>query len=228
MKSFIFLFLMLVFSSFIFSQETSDEFNSRLDVVGDLNGGNTGLWVRASSDVKIKGNYYLFDNWVNLAKIISGDGKKFNIKNINYDTKEQRFVTKISADSIFIFNVNTIKQINVNNTTFKLYEADKSFGYYELIAYGKGKEVLKKSVKTIKKGVKDPFTNSYKQDELVLKTQYFFNSKDGLKEIELKKKHFLKLFGDDASIIKKIISKNNLSTKKDEDLAKIFQIYKEL
>ena len=96
----------------------------------------------------------------------------------------------------------------------------------ELIAFGKGKEVLKKSFKIIKKGIKDPFTNTNKSDEYVLKTKYFLNSESGLRAWKLRKKDFLKFFGEDSNKIKEIIATHKLSLKKDSDLIKIFEYYK--
>lgn len=209
-----------------YAQDVPEDINTRLDVVGDLNTFGTGLWIKSKRKAKVKGDIYLFRNWDNLASVITGQGKKYKFKRINYDTKQDRFVIKTSPDSLFVFSAQSIKQVKLNNKIFKRYFKDDLYSYLELIAFGKGKEVLKKSFKIIKKGIKDPFTNTNKSDEYVLKTKYFLNSESGLRAWKLRKKDFLKFFGEDSNKIKEIIATHKLSLKKDSDLIKIFEYYK--
>ena len=227
MKKIFFILFSLVFI-FTNAQDDSQNTNTRITTVGDLTGMGTGLWVRSNSSGNVKGSPYLFDTWTNVANIFSGDGKSYTVRNMNYDTKIDRFVTKISVDSVYVFNTRSLKQVKANNQFFKLYKKGNQYSYLELIAFGKGKEILKQSVKKIKKGAKDPFTNSYKQDKYVLKVNYFINSEAGMQELELKKKPFLALFGKDASQIKKYIKKHRLSIKEDLDIAEIFKYYNQI
>ena len=39
------------------------------------------------------------------------------LSNLNYDTSQDRFVTKTSPDSVFVFGKQSIKQVKVNNKT---------------------------------------------------------------------------------------------------------------
>tara|TARA_B100000795_G_C22689100_1_gene394893 strand:- start:101 stop:826 length:726 start_codon:yes stop_codon:yes gene_type:complete len=210
-----------------FSAYAQDEdVDTRKDVVGELTIYNSGLWVKPVRTPKVKGDIYLFNNWKNLATIISGKGKKYMLSNLNYDTNQDRFVTKISPDSVFVFNPQSIKQVKVNNKLFKRYLKNDSYDYFELVAFGEGKEILKKHFKIVKKGVKDPFTNTYKSGRYILKTKYFFNSEEGIREFKLRKKSFLNCFGEDSKQVKRIITKYKLSLKKDLDIVKIFKFYK--
>ena len=223
-----FLICFMLIPTLICAQGSSTELNARLDVTGDLTVGNAGLWLKPSKRPDIKGDIYLFKGWNNIASIITGQGEKYKLKNINFDTNQKMFATKAAVDSVFVFSRESIKQVMVNNKMFKRYSKDFVYDYYEVIAFGKGKEVLKQSVKEIKKGAKDPFTNSLKSDEYVLKSKYFFNSISGIKEIKLKKKSFSNLFGDDSEIIKEIISKQKIYLKKDSDIIKLFKFYNKI
>jgi hypothetical protein len=220
------LFLHVVSFTFSFSQQSSQEIDSRTNVVGDLNAYASGLWVKPPSENNVKGSPYLFKNWSNIATIYSSQGNMFQVRNINYDTKKDRFVAKFSIDSVYVFDSYFLNKIRIYNRIFILTNNKDETSYYELIAGAKGKQILKKSYKKIKKGARDPFTNLLTQSQYILIEKYYLNSKEGLKEIKLKKKSFLKLFKQDSHVAKKIISQNNLSIKKDSDLVKFFEIYK--
>jgi hypothetical protein len=200
--------------------------DSRRDVVGDITPNGSGLWIKPVRKSKEKGDVYLFNNWKNMATIVSGKGKKYMLYNINFDTKQDRFVTKISPDSVFVFSIQSLKHVKVNNKIFKRYLKNNRYDYYEQVAFGKGKEVLKRQFKVIKKGIKDPFTNTYKKDRYVLNTKYFFNSEDGVREFKLRKKSFLNCFGEDSNEVKRIIKTHKIILKEDSDLVKIFKFYK--
>jgi hypothetical protein len=220
--------LVILFFGYANAQDDTEHTNTRINTVGDLRVMGSGLWVRSAPSATVKGSPYLFENWTNISTIYSGEGKMFTVRNLNYDTKIDRFVTKVSVDSVYVFNTRSLKQAKVNNQFFKLYNKNNVYSYFELIAFGKGKEILKQSKKKIKKGAKDPFTNSYKQDRYVLNVKYFVNSEEGMQELQLKKKSFLALFGKHASQIKKFMKKQKLSFKKDLDIAEIFKYYNQI
>ena len=227
MKKFI-LIVVTLFSFVSFSQDEFEESNIRLEVAGDLNRRGTGLWMKPIFKSKTKGDVYLFNNWNGVGAIITEQGSKFKLKSINYDTEQDRFVTKISPDSVFVFSAKSVVQVSLNTKNYKRYFNYGIFKYYEVIAFAKGLELLKKSTKTLKKGAKDPFTNSYKADKYFLMSKYFFNSKLGMKELKLRKRAFLSFFGEDARKIKHIMFKHKLSHKKEEDLVKIFDFYNKI
>jgi len=222
----VFLISFLAIFSICIGQEKTDVVDIRNNTTGDIGPYGSGLWIKSSTIKKVKGSPYLFDNWNNLATIYSSEGRMFRVKNINYDTNTDRFVAKFSIDSVYVFDSHFLNKIRIHNRVFKLMNNKDETSYYELIAGAKGKQILKKSYKIIKKGARDPFTNSISPSHYILIENYYFNSKDRLNELKLKKKSFLKFFKQDSNIAKKIISQNNLSIKKDSDLVKFFEIYK--
>ncbi len=223
-----FLILFSLVYSISFCQDVDKESNIRLSSVGDIAGYGSGLWMKSNNSNKIKGSVYLFDKWSNLASVTTDKGEHYSINNINFDTTKDKFVSKVSLDSVFVFNSQNIKQIIIRNKSFKRYNVNGLYTFYEQIGYGKGKEILKKNFKVIKSGERNPFDNSTKPDKYVLKTKYFINSKEGIKELKLKKNPFLSVFENQSSKIKKFIKKNKLSIKKDIDIAEIFKYYNQL
>ncbi len=221
MKKIVSILLILSFS-FAYSQ-----FENGVST-GNLNLNGATLSVKSTLNKEILGSPYLFDNWNTLATIQSSNGTSYSIKNLNFDTRIDRFVSEVAVDSVFVFTPIAVKQVKINNKTFKNLFIHDTYAYYEVIAFGKGKELLRKSYKILEEGVKDPFTHAKKPDKYMLKTIYFINSVDGLQEVKLKKKHFLKIFGINSKLIKKFISQNKLSLKKDLDLKKIFDYYKKI
>ena len=228
MKKVLFILVLASFST-CFTQQKKNIVDTRINTIGDPNTYGPGLWIKSSTIKNVKGSPYLFDNWINFATIYSSEGKMFRVRNINYDTKTDRFVAKVSLDSVYEFDSQYLKKIRLNNKVFTFIQSANINSYFELIVNAKGKQILKKSRKIIKEGKRDPFTNATSADYYVLKEKYFFRSnEESIKELKLKKKSFLKLFGDESYLVKKIISKNNLSLKKDADLVKIFNLYERL
>jgi hypothetical protein len=211
--------------SIVNAQETNEVADTRNTTVGNIEVGSGGMWTRTIVDNNILGTPYLFSNWETLATIHTGDGKQYSITNLNYDTKINRFVSKVSLDSVFVFEASDLKEAILNNRRFKRYYFNDVYEYYQIIASSKGKEILKKNFKAIKRGKKDPLTAKVSKDKYYLKTKYFLNSKNGVREFKMKKKTFLKIFGNQSPKVKKYIKRNKLSIKNDIDIAKIFKYY---
>jgi hypothetical protein len=218
-------------TSFCYSQDTN--INARSSITSFSNAGEfssygSGMWVSGAKDPGVDGTPYLFKNWQTLATIHTGNGKQYAITNLNYDTKLNRFVSKISVDSVFVFEPSDLKEAVLYNRKFRRYYVNNIYQYYQIIAFANGKEVLKQNFKDLKKGIEDPLTQQKSKSKYILKTKYFLNSEKGMETLKLKKKPFYKIFGDKASIIKKYVKTNNLSFRRDTDISKIFKYYDEL
>ena len=220
----------ILMTSFLFSQERNDSFSQGVNsfVNADVRPNGSGILVSGEVDPGIEGSPYLFKNWNTFAIIHISNGKKFTINNLNYDTKIDRFVSKVSLDSVYVFDASNLKEVTLNNKKFKRFDRNDRYEYFQLVALSKGKDILKKSIKLIKKGSIDPLTNKKNKDKYVNSSKYFLNSKNGIEEFKLKKKSFLKIFGNNSLKIKKFIKKEKLSIKNDEDIAKIFKYYNQL
>ena len=75
----------------------------------------------------IDGSIYLFKKWKGSPAVIeSKDKKTFVLDNINFNLKTNRFVTKISQDSIFVINMDKIDNINILGKVFKKIDSEIS------------------------------------------------------------------------------------------------------
>jgi len=52
----------------------------------------------------VQGSTFLFKDWNNSARLFCTDQRIFDVENINFDLKNDKFASMISKDSIFIFD----------------------------------------------------------------------------------------------------------------------------
>ncbi len=232
MKKFI-QFIILISALSGFSQSnflTGADINNSSASITSYNSG-TYLKIGGSKTIsKVKGTPYLFDDWNNISVVTTLDDQKFKIVNLNYDTKSDLFVAKISQDSVFMFKPNYLKEVTINNRRFKKYLNQETalFNYYEVIAANDDTEILKRNQKVLRIGITNRLTMEKESDYFILKEDYYLNKNGNLTELSIKKKNILKLFGNKSQTVKKYISDNKLSIKEDIDLRKIFNYYESL
>jgi hypothetical protein len=225
----IFYFLMVLSAISISAQSTQSNLSNLEDHKGSFGTNYEGFWARSTTLAKkVKGSPYLLEDWNTKAVIFSTSGDMFKIDNLNYDTTKERFVVKMTKDSVFVFDSSTIQKVILNRKMYKPYINNGEKFFYQNVASAKGVAFLKKSFKLIKKAGKvDLFTDT--GEKYVLKTNFYIHKDDEIQKIKPKNKYFLKFFNrNDASKIKEYISNNKLSIKNDSDLKKIFHFYEQL
>ena len=197
----------------------------------DLGTGYVGTYLNKEFNnslmTKVGGTPYLFEDWKTFAIITTQEDNKYKIRNLNYDSKFDLFVAKISLDSIFTFNPNFLKSVVINNRLFKKYLNQKSglFNYYEVISEGENIELLKRNIKVIRQGIINHLTMEKETDYYILRIKYYVNDHGKINELPLKKRDVIQTFGEQSQKVKKFLSENKLSVKKENDLIKIFEYY---
>lgn len=189
---------------------------------------NSGLWVIENNVTEnFEGSIYLFEEWNTIGFITTNNNETASIKGLNYDTKNDVFVTKFGKDSIFMFDDLNLKEIIINNKKFKRYNNidGNPKHYFEIIAYSKDIEILKRYEKKIKLGKKDPLTQVSTPNKLIDSNKYYFKHADTVNEIKLNKKSFVLLFGENSNEISDFISKNKISLKEDSSFQIILNFY---
>ncbi len=220
MKFVTFLFVALVSSSFYAQNDARTGFE-------DLTSNYTsGSWIRNYDATTTEGSVYLFEDWKTVGIITNVDGKNLSIKGLNYDTKNDVILAKISNDSVYMFNNAVIKEVIINKRKFKRYQnIDNQATYMEVLAMNNDIEILKKNGKKIKKGTKDPLTQVTAANRYLDDYKIFFKKGDVVNEIKLKKKSFAKLFGKHSKEISDYMSKMKISAKDETKLQMILNYY---
>tara|TARA_R110002073_G_scaffold336208_1_gene530872 strand:- start:15582 stop:16280 length:699 start_codon:yes stop_codon:yes gene_type:complete len=204
--------------------------NSPTDM--DIRGRYASKMSNAKAVDKVRGTPYMFENWNNNSEILTEDKKTYQIADLNYNVSSDMFAVKISTDSVFIFRPDYLKEVTINNRTFKkkLDVVSGLFNYYEVIATSEKGEILKRSRKTIRTGITNRLTMQREPDYYVLKEDYYYLNFDdeSIQELPLKKKNVLKVLGSKSVQIKEYVSEHKLSVKDEEDLQQIFKFYDSL
>ncbi|WP_431164454.1 hypothetical protein [Tenacibaculum halocynthiae] len=171
----------------------------------------------------VKGSFYLFNTWKNNSTITSKTGKKYQINNMNYDLDEKAFLSKISRDSVYIYQ--NIESINVENRFF----ININEQFYEKITDGKI-SLLKKYSGKLKKPIINKMTNQQvKPAEYVKIVNYYsYIQNKKLEKIKLKKSNISKLITQKKDQVKAYIKKNKLTYKEEGDIVKIINYYNSL
>ena len=169
----------------------------------------------------IDGSIYLFDTWKNYPVIVnSKDKKTFTLNNVNFNLRTNRLVTKISEDSIFVLNMKSIKDVNINGKVFKKIDTEIGSRVFEVIYESDKVSLLNfHSVKLVEGSV-NPML-SRKTDKLVHKEEYYISNEQGITELKLKKKYILDAIANndaEKSSLLKYFTKNKLSFKKINDI----------
>ena len=186
----------------------------------------SGSWVRNFEDTTIEGSVYLFEDWDTKGIIINADGKNLSISGLNYDTKNDAILAKISNDSVYMFNNANIKEVIINKKRLKRYRDNRNqTSYMQVLAMNNNIEILKKNEKKIKKGLKDPLTQVKERDRYLNVYRMYFKKGNTIKEFKLKNKTFSKLFGIHAKEISDYMSKMKISVKDETKLQMVLNYY---
>ncbi len=182
---------------------------------------STGAWISNPLDDGIEGSIYLYDNWKSYAIVTIQEEKKLIITDLNYDTKNNNFVVKVSNDSVYVFNNDNLKEVRLNNKKFKEYTLKGKKRFLEVVAFNKNFEILKSYSKVVRKGKLNPLTQVKETDRYVLKETIYSKKGNSIKEIKLNKKVFSNLFGKDSKKVRDFITDNNINLKEEKKIQTI-------
>lgn len=229
-RRFIYTFILVVYSLFSYSQVPNISLNhygtSTTSEYLDLKDGRTA----SKSDI-VSANYdlYYYPTYNNNATILSSNGVKYILSNINYNIYAGNFDVEISKDSVYVLEGQNIKTLTINGDVFKKYFNINSHKYniYQVI-YENNEFSLLREDKVISSNIRDALSQSELKIKLTRVISYFKkNTKDEnhLEKVKLNKKLILSLVGDKNESVMNYVKTNNLSFKQEKDLKKIFQYY---
>ncbi|CAL2086663.1 conserved protein of unknown function [Tenacibaculum sp. 190524A02b] len=198
-------------------------FNPQM-IGGSLQNTNVRTYNKMDVFKGVKGSFYLYDHWNNTSTIISHSDKRYIIKNLNFDLDEEKFLSKISNDSVYIYQ--NLKKVIIGKKSF----IDINDKFYEEVCHGKI-NLLKNYSGKLKKAVINKMTNQQVKPAEYIKVTKLYIYKDdiqSLKKIKLKKSSINNLFSDKKELILSYIQKNKLSYGKESDFLKMIDYFNSL
>ena len=171
------------------------------------------------SKVPTEGSAFLFDNWKQAGVIVVGD-KRYVTNNINLNVSQDKFMTRLEEDSIFVFDFRGVDKILVSNRAFKSYYHAKEGRnrVFEVIYEGGEKSYLKAYRLEYVEGSVNPQLNR-SRNKIKLKTDYFLMKDGVIESFKLKKSDILEQIdpGQRAALLA-YVKQQSLSFKRESDL----------
>jgi len=174
---------------------------------------------------EVKGSIHLLEKWDNRAVMITLDGSKYRVDNININLKNQSFESKFKKDSLFTYGFNTLDRFIINNKVYKNYFYDEDNRIYEIIHESDEYSILKGYNLELVEGSANPMLNR-KTDKYIKKLYYYVKTDNKISLFKMKKKKVLKLISKDQTTrdaVEAYAKKNNYSFRKDHDVSKIIE-----
>ena len=173
----------------------------------------------------IDGSVMFFDNEKKGRLYVSG--KVYSVDKINYNIKTNQFQSRLKNDSIFIYHLEGLKRVVVNNTNFAIMynQVQGKEKIYEVIKSGTKITLVKDHTIKHRKASPNPMVNR-KNDKFIKKWKYYtVDNQDRIMPFKAKKKFLLGMIKDKGKKqkLEDYLSENKLSLKKEKDLKKIFQ-----
>ena len=232
MKITVLLFLMVNIIGYSQSTSTSVSENNALTLHRITGSGGSGGVSRSYGQAMrfvnppkaIDGSIYLFKKWKGSPAVIeSKDKKTFVLDNINFNLKTNRFVTKISQDSIFVINMDKIDNINILGKVFKKIDSEIGTRIFEVVFESDKISILNfHSVKLVEGSV-NPMLGR-KNDKLIHKQAFYIHNEANTVQFKLNKKSILDILSSNETekkAIKNYYSRNKFSYKSIDDLKKV-------
>ena len=154
------------------------------------------------------------------------NGKTYVIDNINYNIKTNQFQSRMENDSIFIFRMEGLKRVVINNVDFSVMynPVENKEKIYEVVEPGVKISLVKDHIIKYKEASPNPMVNR-RNSKFVKKWKYYtVDNQNRILPFKAKKKFLLGMIqnADKKEQVKNYISENKLNVKKEKDLKKVF------
>lgn len=170
---------------------------------------------------KVEGSEYLFDKWSNNGVVCMNNNENYLLRSINLNLRLNSFASRISKDSIFSFNMDSIKKIIIHKKIYKRYLSKGKGKICQVVFESHDFTLLKKTHVQFIKASPNPMINR-PIDKILKREVYFIYNGNNLEKIKLNKKKILKLINPkNVRAIKKYIKSNNFSYSIEKDVVKI-------
>ena len=228
MKIIIFALSLLLITISSFSQN-NDTFKAALNTNNrDLQGGGAFLPGVVLNNY-IKGETHLFPNWNGQFTVITKNGDRRQLFNLNYNLKTKTLESFISKDSVFQYDLDQFDYVITSNKKYKVLNESLLKGLVLEIFDGQKVKLYNEIHIEVEKGVVNPMTQTMiSEDKFVQVFTYYLFLNGTQVKIKLSKSDILKQLIDKKDELKEFASKNDLSFSKEDDVNKILKHYDSL
>jgi len=201
---------------------------------GAMNNVNNVVYGLPAPPGEVKGDVYLDEQW-NIGNVMLETGVVLERYNLRYDLKSQMLEIQTSM-AVKLLDCKMLKTVVwkdavatrffVNASGYKL-DGVPLVGILEVLSDGK-KPLMRRSTVHVKRPDYVPALDVGSRDATIYKKTDLFWTVDGnLTEVK-GKKAILAALSDKSAEVEAYIDKNKLGTKKDEEIARIFDFYNSL
>lgn len=208
------------------------------DAIIRFTGGGTAVVQDFKSEQEcnlIKGSFYYNDDWNNGNLILIND-KTINGYPLKYDLSHNNIQIK-TPDDIKIISIGAVKEVTwlTKNGTIEILKncslfknSKEKIGFYSIVYNGNISLFKKTDLKILSSNYNGTVVAGDKCDKYVKENKYYIYTNDKIYSVKKNKRKILKFFNNKAEKVEEFASENNLSFKKEYDLAKIFNYYNSL
>lgn len=219
MKTIIYSLLLLALFPFCLNAQ-NDSADSSPDFRNNfLGAGRGGLWIPSKAkDMSIEGSPYLFKSWNGMYTVVSAEGNKFKVMNLNYNIESKKIESQVSKDSVFQYNSDGIDHVVAQNKKYKMIQDELFLEVYSNTQI----KLLKQFSVTIKEGVTNPMTQmDLTPRRYEIREEYKLYQDNMLSKFKLNKGSVLKMFSNKKDPISKYVKENKLSYSDEKDIIRI-------
>lgn len=180
----------------------------------------------------IEGSVMMFNDKENNQGRLYSNEKVYILRDINYNIDKDQFQSKLDNDSTFVYNLETVKRVNIKNRNFAVIynSTEGKNSIYEVIQAGKKVSLVKKHYINLLKASPNPMVNRRTTKIQQKWAYYIVDDQDNVYEFNGKKKALLASVkdSDKRKRLKDYIKENRLRVSKKDHLVKIFDFYNTL
>ena len=228
MKIIIFALSLLLITISSFSQN-NDTFKAALNTNNRYLQGGGAFLPGVVLNNYIKGETHLFPNWNGQFTVITKNGDRRQLFNLNYNLKTKTLESFISKDTVFQYDLDQFDYVITSNKKYKVLNESLLKGLVLEIFDGQKVKLYNEIHIEVEKGVVNPMTQTMiSEDKFVQVFTYYLFLNGTQVKIKLSKSDILKQLIDKKDALKEFASKNDLSFSKEDDVNKILKHYDSL
>ncbi|WGK63642.1 hypothetical protein [Croceiramulus getboli] len=178
---------------------------------------------------KVRGRYHALEDWNNKGVLAVRDGGKYIINSVNLNLRKDLFESRITEDSLFVFNRDNVEFLVINGRKFEYINSGIHGGTkpFEVLYEGDAIKLLMTYDLEVKQPESnDPLMIKSDKPEFDIDNTYYLKEGNSLRAFNVRKRDILDYFGAQKDKIKDFVKAENLSYRDARDFAKMLAYQK--